>query len=141
MFNKFLNLTLVHYIWRRYKTRIVSTVVFVGFCLLVNLLHQDYIQYSQLHSEKSDLGLSFIFKWGTLVLGFVVYCYLNRATHAKQNYQKNENKGKQTENRMKLDDCEQQNHQKPDPFSALRTKEKLRSKADLLIDKQKTKKD
>jgi len=77
MFKQFFRLTVVAYIWKRYKTIIISTLVLFIFFWVVSQLHADYVSYGDLNHDKQYIGLSFVIKWIAFVAGLVVYFLVN----------------------------------------------------------------
>lgn len=161
MIKNIVRLTFVSYIWKRYKRLIVSTLVLFAYYWLVGKLHGDYIVYSELtakdladeatSADQTPLAYSFIIKWVALILGGIVYCISNdflitlnrfKAENAsesqgrskqdpsvKTTYSSNQNNSKQTHDGPT-------NPQGGDPFEYIRTKDTLRSKADIIIEKK-----
>ena len=132
MFNQLLRLSFITFIWKRYKRLIVSTVLLLLFFWLVSLVHQDYSQYAQLNDDKQYLGISFLFKWLLYGVAVVSYVYFNglAGNSAKTGQQDLPVATK------KVDPPQSSKAQTSDPFEHLRHKERLKSKADQIIDKK-----
>lgn len=98
---------------------------------LVGLLHEDYVNYSELNNDKQYLGLSFVAKWLVLIIGVVIYLLFNTRFFSSRN--------KQTVNQSALSMQTQARTQasENDPFKAIRERDKLRSRADFIIKKHK----
>lgn len=127
MFKQLFRLTFVTFIWSRYKAVIVSTILLFMFFWLTHKVHADFLTYSKLQGESENIGLSFIIKWGVLIAGIVLYFIYN---HLVSRYSKNKpkNKAKQVVKKAIKDD----------PFDEIRKKDKLKSKADFILNKNDT---
>jgi len=135
MFKQLFRLTVVTYVWKRYKAIIVSTVILFVFFWLVSQLHQDYLSYGDLNKDTQHIGLSFVIKWVAFMVGFIVYVLFNswqgkRASRSKDLPQDSVNTAQLTS------DTPDQEVNLNDPFYEIRQKDKLRSKADMIIEKK-----
>lgn len=135
MFKQLFRLTVVTYVWKRYKAIIVSTVILFVFFWLVGQLHQDYLSYGNLNQDTQHIGLSFVVKWAAFIAGFIIYVLFNswqgkRARRAKDLPQDSVNTAQLTS------DSSDQTAKSNDPFDVIRQKDKLRSKADMVIEKK-----
>ena len=129
MIKNILRITLISYIWQRYKIIIVSTLLLFVYFWLIDKLHQDFISYSHLISSDKNLGLSFLLKWFCLLIGVVVYFFLNSRRYKLGKHQKKASN-------MPGDSADRPaTPNKADPFQAIREKARLRSKADITIEK------
>ncbi len=135
MFKQFFRLTVVAYIWKRYKTIIISTLVLFIFFWVVSQLHADYVSYGDLNHDKQYIGLSFVIKWIAFVAGLVVYFLVNSWAFrsSKRNNAKNNASKKSTAKGQRNALVVDQN----DPFAEIRKKDKLRSRADMIIEQHK----
>jgi hypothetical protein len=135
MFKQIFRLTVVTYVWKRYKAIIVSTVILFVFFWLVSQLHQDYLSYGELNGDKAHIGLSFVIKWGILIVGFIAYVLFN----SWQGRQKTPPKPL-SQSAVKPDalasNATGDEPNPNDPFDAIRKRKKLRSKADFIIEER-----
>lgn len=116
--------------WKRYKSLIVSTLVLFVFFWLVGLLHDDYVNYIELNDDKQHIGLSFVIKWLVFILGVVVYVLFNT--------RKTGDSTKSIASSNTASEQAEAEQDKPcDPFSAIRQRDKLRTRADFIIEKHK----
>lgn len=133
MFKSLFRLTFVTFIWSRYKTFIVSTLAFFFFYWFVGKVHADYLTYVKLEDVKGYVGASFFLKWGAIVVGVLVYAFVNLrlGKTADPGDGMIANKGEKTSKANRVSP-----HSSSDPFSHLREKDTLRTKADFIIEKE-----
>lgn len=123
MFKQVFRLTFITFVWKQYKRAIISTVLLFGYLYLVGNIHDDYLNYAKLE-QGTDVGASFIIKWGALLFGvliFLAYHFLRRSSSTDSD---------DGDNAMTVTDDEN------DPFADLRKRKKLRSKAEMIIDEK-----
>lgn len=153
MLTNLVKLTAVTFLWKKYKSTIVSTLVLIIYFSVVAVVHQDYLAYKELEGSSENLGLSFVLKWLAWLGGIVFYFLFDsigsnnklsgdklqsgkdRRNSKSSNDNKKSNKNNSNEDKKGTPAIDTDNQQ--DPFSAIREKKKLRSKADLLIEKNK----
>lgn len=128
MFKQVFRLTFVTFIWKHYKRLIVSTILLFAFLWFVGYAHSEYLNYAS-QQEISSVHQSFFFKWGAQIIG--VACYL--LFHFMMPSRKKIKKGK---NKEKASSINEPVPGEPDPFDVIRQKEKLRSRAEMMIDKK-----
>ena len=129
MLKNLVQLTLVGVVWRRYKNVIVSTLILFVYFWLIGKLHQDYVNYSELNKDHAYLAFSFIIKWCAFILGMVIYLLFNSFfPRSKKPVQTISIKGQEIAPEQRT---------LPDPFADIRQREKLRSRADFIIEKHK----
>lgn len=135
MFKQLFRLTVVTYVWKRYKAIIVSTVILFVFFWLVGQLHQDYLSYGDLNEDKEYIGASFVIKWLAFIIGFIIYVLFNSWQGKRANGTKD--LPNDTVNTAQLSSVPSVDEmQANDPFHEIRQKDKLRSKADMIIEKK-----
>ncbi len=132
MIKQVLRLTVVAWVWKKYSSLIISTLILFGFFWLVNLIHQDYLTYAE--HQQLPVGSSFIIKWLALTLGSAVYFWKVRFKTVAAPEESEKPKKQQVRLPSGNDGSKKVN---PDAFEELRYKSKLRSKADIIIDKSK----
>lgn len=155
--NKLINIVLSGLLWRQYKFLIVSLLVLIGLIFVIGKSHDDYIAYASTSKEELNVGLSFVFKWLAWIGVIVVFFIANHLANLRKEKRKAQTpskslksilsfKSKQSkdttlasvpETSSKKEKDQIQSSAGNDPFDHLREKKKLRSLADILIDKQK----
>lgn len=129
MLKNLVQLTLVSVVWRRYKNVIVSTLILFVYFWLIGKLHQDFVNYSELNEDHDYLAFSFIIKWCAFILGMLIYLLFNSFfPRSKRPVQTVSIKDQETAAEKRT---------LPDPFAEIRQREKLRSRADFIIEKHK----
>ena len=122
MLKNIVRLSALGFIWARYKTVIIAACALFGYFWLVASLHRDYLEFAHLNDDISNIGLSFILKWLAFIVGVIIYLMFNGRNRQPKP--------------VAIDPtptpAEQENK---DPFDNIRHKDKLRSAADLVIDK------
>lgn len=63
MMNQIFRITFVTFIYKRYKQTILSTALLLLVLWLIEKIHQDFVNYSQLNEDTSFLAVSFGLKW------------------------------------------------------------------------------
>lgn len=137
MFNKLLKITVIGFIWTRYGRVIASTLMLFAYFWVVSLVHQDYLDYLKLQANAGGAGLSFILKWLAFIAGIVAFWIFNNRSWRKSVRQSNEGSTFPVKpNASKLPSKKGGNSNVDvDPFESIRRKDKLRSRADLIIEK------
>jgi len=124
-------------IWKKYRRHLTGALVLLAFWLVVNIVHQDFIEYSHLSQGKEEaLGWSYLLKWVANLLGLAIYLWLIREP-VKQN-----SVGLDPLTSLNLRSGRTEPKPKSpkgvdpaaDPFAEIRQKDRLRSKADIVID-------
>jgi hypothetical protein len=137
MLNNLLKMTAITLVWKKYRSNIVALVLLIGYCWLVGIIHQDYLSYRELAGSGDSLGLSFLLKWLAWLLGLAVYFFYDSGPFNKSP----ERAAQDSIDTSAVIDQKQRaatdkkQRDETDPFAALRGKQKLRSKADILIEK------
>ena len=73
MFNQILKITLFTSAWLWLKPRWRGLLAIIVFVLLVNILHQEYLDYASISEDKAMLAWSFVVKWGLIIIGVLLY--------------------------------------------------------------------
>ena len=128
MFKQVFRLTFVTFIWKQYKRVIVSTALLFAFLWFVGFAHSEYLDYATREGVE-NVGSSFFIKWIALILGVATYFLFHYLTPSRKDLKNNKNK--ESIIVMPLADGE------PDPFDQIRNKEKLRTRAEIVIDENK----
>ena len=123
MFKQVFRLTFVTFIWKHYKRLIVSTILLFAYLWFVGYAHSEYLNYAS-QQESLSVGQSFFIKWLALLIGVGLYLLFHFLAPSR----KRQKKDKQSTVNEPVPG-------EPDPFDEIRKKEKLRSRADMMIDK------
>jgi hypothetical protein len=135
MFNKMFRFTAIMYFWKRYRQLILSTLCLFGVFWLVGTIHSDYVELSQLEQSNDYLAQSFVIKWLIYLVAVAVYLMVNsRGKSGKRAEKKAETK---TKEKAAPKSEKGASASQVDPFSEIRNKDKLRSAADMVIEKHK----
>ena len=146
MFAQLLRWSLILTLWKRYQKQALALLLLIAAWLLVGILHQDYIEYVGLTKGRgeSSLAWSFLLKWGLnlgLLLAFVFYVRVSSkkvARHSPLHEDMAKAKAKtKGEKPPPVQANGQEGEVEQDAFANIRAKSKLRSKADLIIEKTK----
>jgi len=129
LFKQIFRIAFVALIWKQYKGLIISSALLIVYLILVGSIHDDYLTHSQLQKDTASSGMSFIYKWIAYAAGIILYFGFHaiRATRAPK--EDLSEKAKQANKDAKTDP--------KDPFAAIRKREKLRSRADFIEQKEK----
>lgn len=130
-FKQAFRLAFVTLIWKQYKGIIVSTILLFLFLYLVGSIHADYLANAKLNGDTSGVGVSFIYKWLSLATGVSGYFAYHYWRSKKGRSKKQREQNRQQKLVQELD----QLSERDDPFSNIRARKKLRSRADFIIDK------
>ena len=131
MLKNLLHLTLLSYLWKRYKTLILSILLLMLYFWLVGKVHQDYVSYSELNEDHQYLALSFIIKWIAFAIGAIVFLLFNTLSPLRDRPAAPEKKKPAPGASAKSPKREA-----IDPFEQIRHKDTLRSRADFILEKQ-----
>ncbi|GBL05852.1 hypothetical protein [Glaciecola sp. KUL10] len=146
--NKLINIVLSGLLWRRYKFLLVSLVITVISMVIVGQIHQDYLSYNALLEEPKHVGLSFALKWLIWIGSVILFLGVNHWYNQKKQAEKELDSGgtntalKKLLGRLQVTSTDEKSEQPQkkgqpkDPFEALRSKDKLRSYADVIIEKK-----
>ena len=124
VFKQIFRVAFVALIWKQYKGLIISTVLLVAYLFLVGSIHKDYLTHSQLQNDTSGSGLSFVYKWVAYTAGIVLYFGFHALRKARPTKEHLSAQAKKANKEAKND--------LSDPFSAIREKKKLRSRAEFI---------
>ena len=123
MFKQVFRLTFITFVWKKYKRIIASTIFLFAYLWLVGYVHDEYLEIARLQ-EQNNIGLSFMVKWLALLSGAVIYLVFNLLGT------------KSRKNSVRQVPAESDGTEANDPFAELRTRKKLRSKAEMIIEKE-----
>ena len=151
MLNQMVKWTVIISLWRKYKQHASVTLIFIAMLFLVNYLHKDFVEFHQ-QSNTSYLALSYGIKWLAFVVLSLSYYFIikriNKAAifdstlHEMMQNKTNQNKAMPKSNTNSdnseniTDDKFTKVSEAQDPFSNIRHKKTLRSKADFIIDEK-----
>ena len=110
------------------KPRFKGLMTLSAAVLLIWILHNEYIAYLTLQEDFSSAGISYLAKWTSIIaLALVYYLAIERRIASKlASTQRTEN----TQERSNGTD----NGEADDGFNYLRTKRKLKSKSDKILE-------
>lgn len=139
MISQLLRWSLLITIWKKYRRHVTGALGLIIFWLLVSVLHQDYVEYSQLSQPNGDaFAISYLVKWSVNLLGLVGFYFFIRRSRdrVKQRPMEQGKKIKTAES----SESDSSLATKDDPFERIRHKKRLRSKGVVLIDESKASK-
>ncbi|MEM7360895.1 MAG: hypothetical protein AAF431_17525 [Pseudomonadota bacterium] len=142
MFKQIFRLTFITLVWKQYKHVIVSTVILFAYLWLVGSVHADYLSYAEMQEDDSLAGASFLMKWAAFIVGVVVYIGFHwlrgrkeKKSEAKSGPVFSPKSGKiDSFNSVKSKDGQVE---EIDPFAEIRAREKLRTRAEIMMEKNK----
>ena len=136
MFKQVFRVAFATLVWKQYKHVIVSTLLLFAFLFLVGKIHTDFLIHAEQAGDKSGLGLSFIYKWLALAaavgLYFAYHFMRTRQNSREANDQTRKKSKKKGLLRKEVKGVEESDGD--DPFDKIRSRKKLRSRADFLMD-------
>lgn len=166
--NKLINLVLTAALWRNYKFMILSVLALIVSVFVIGLIHDDYVQWAQYQLSQDNVSLplsvgwSFIIKYLVYLLAICICFYANKWVNNKKALEKAV-KGDDNSVLKKIlasakakssssispsptedkDSKANVKNIKPDAsldaFANIRAKQSLRTQADILIQKKKSK--
>jgi len=134
MFKQVFRVAFVTLIWKQYKHVIVSTLLLFAFLFLVGNIHSDFLTHAELQDDAANTGPSFIYKWIAFIGGVAVYFLYHYIRNTKARDKKTDKKTKQQNVTQELNELEGSDN---DPFAQIRTRKKLRGRADFIINDKK----
>ena len=110
------------------KPRFKGLMTLFATVLLIWILHNEYIAYLTLQEDFSSAGISYVAKWSSIIaLALVYYLAIERRIATKlASAQKAENTQEHKNST--------ENSEADDGFDFLRTKRKLKSKSDKILE-------
>lgn len=131
MFQRLLTWTIIAALWRRYgKLLSILPLVLVSI-FLISFLHDDYVKYVDVSKNNAYLHWSFLVKWLLIFIVLGAYWFYVRSILNKSGEKQNSVSEKNSE------ELKSSGQRQNDPFKNIRSKETLRSKADVIIEKGK----
>ncbi len=133
MLKNLLHLTVLTVLWKRYRKLILSTLLLFLWFWLLGHLHDDYIRYIELNEDKQYLAWSFFIKWSAYIIAVIGYLLYNAGFSLRVNSGRRISASKDEADASRarqdrLPDAE-------DPFAQIRQRDRLRSRADFIIEK------
>lgn len=122
IFKQAFRVAFVALIWKQYKATIISTLLLIIFLFIVSNIHQDYLAAVQ--PEDIDRA-TFVYKWLAYAGGVLAY-FLFHIVRGRL-------KPKEETTKDKIAESKELTNTDEDPFSAIRERKTLRSRADFLI--------
>lgn len=142
MFQQMVRLTLAATIWRKYKQFIIGGLALLSFWVIVNIIHNDYLSFAQLDAVNNQtyIAYSYGIKWLLIVLSAVVFVrFVKKPIKSKLETPLQERVRTQTD-KASNPQLQELSDSGPDPFANIRNKKKLRSKADFILEGDKSNK-
>lgn len=146
--NRLVKLILATLLWRNYKVLISSTLILVLILLLSNMVQSDYLA-TQLAEKQLDsaymppisLSTSQYLLWLVYVLGFLCWYAYNRRANCQVEPSNNQTlqtllRSKAKRNQQSASEKQSTQRTDIDYFAHIRHKQKLRSEADILLQKK-----
>lgn len=137
MFKQIFRIAFVNLIWKQYKAIIISTVVLFAYLWLIGSVHSDYLSYAKLQADKSLAGRSFLLKWAALSSGVLLYIAYHVLRGSRRKRNATAAKSNALSGTLVNRTSEETNSNSPDPFAAIRSKKKLRTRAEIALDRKK----
>jgi len=134
VFKPLLRLSILATIWLKFGRQILLAIALILAIILFQFIAQDINEYLSQTNQTHYLGHVLLIKWVLIlsfIFGYLFYLKLSLGKKAKPS-------SVQTQNKSQTPSGKDTSH-KPDPFAHLRDKKVLRSKGDILIEKQKSK--
>lgn len=123
IFKQVFRVAFVALIWKQYKASIISTLLLFLYLFIVSSVHKDYL--TAVGPDAID-KLSFVYKWAAFIAGFVIFFAFHMI--------RGRLKASKPSAQEKITESKGLSNTHDDPFSAIRKRKKLRSRADFLID-------
>ena len=131
MFKPLLRLSIIATIWLKFGRQIVLGLVLILAIYLLQLIAQDVNEYLNNTSQTEYLGQVLLIKWTLILILLTAYGFFLKTSLTKKS------KAKPTETSSpKAQAKNKAEPAKADPFAQIRDKKVLRSKGDILIEKQ-----
>ncbi|AWL10921.1 hypothetical protein HMF8227_00424 [Saliniradius amylolyticus] len=136
MFKPVLRLTLITFVWRRYKRNILITLAAFIATVLVTIIHSDYLAYLNQTGQTANIGWSFVVKWLLYLLIIALWIAtlsLHKTSRSTTFKRPSHSEIRDTASRRK----EKGPSQGDDPFAHIRNKKQLHSRGDQVIEHKK----
>ena len=128
IFKQAFRIAFVALIWKQYKAAIISTLLLIIYLLLVKNIHADILLAKTQSNEVANIGLSIAYKWLAYGLGIASYLGFHIIRSLRPSKKDLKDTAKQANKDALIDEN--------DPFSSIRERKKLRSRADFLDGKK-----
>ncbi len=128
MFKQFFRLTFVTFIWKHYKRIIVSTLILFAFLWFVGYAHAEYLQFAN-EQAQANAQKSYFFKWAAQLLAVTIYLLFHYLMPSRKQQKISKQKAKNFK-------AEAPAPGEPDPFDAIRHKDKLRSRTEVMLNEK-----
>jgi hypothetical protein len=120
-------------IWKRYRRIIVSTLILFAGYFLISLFHGDYVEYAVGSGDKDFLWRSYLIKWAALIgVTVAYYLYNTRVLIKRRADDLPPSSGKEP---VVENSPQSGSDSEADPFVEIRRKERLKSRADIALDR------
>lgn len=143
MFSQLIKFIAASFVWKKYKTTLLTAACLFIYVWLVGFIHDDYLAYREAEGSASNLGFSFVIKWLAWMAGITIFFFYDSLTkkrkrviggndNDKNGYKQGLGLRRKNGSRNGASTTTEQETAK-DPFAAIREKKTLRSKGDLTI--------
>jgi len=133
MLQRIFTWTILAAIWKRYGRVLKVLPLLLAGIFIISFIHTDYVRYVEVSENQALLHWSFVIKWGLILAVVAWYWYFVRTSLSTKKHKLNDSvmaKSDAKNNRQASDE------QKSDPFSEIRTKTKLRTRAEIMLEKK-----
>ncbi|BFM22304.1 hypothetical protein [Gilvimarinus japonicus] len=122
-------------IWKRYRRPIVSTLALFISYFFIAMVHSDYVSWATTTAQHDNLWASFVVKWLALIGITLLYYWFNTRSLAKINNETDAERHTKPHNKQSRRTAHPPPEAAgPDPFADIRSKDKLRSRADVAME-------
>lgn len=129
MFKQVFRVAFVTLIWKQYKGSIISTLLLIAYLFIVSNIHQDYLLAAGDEAEK----ITFIYKWMAYLAGVFAFCIFH---WVKSKVSLSNDEASEGNTKAQIEKYRAMENTSEDPFAEIRVREKLRSRADFLMEKE-----
>jgi hypothetical protein len=139
MFRFLAKSALIAVIWKRYRRTIISTLALFACYFLVSLFHGDYVEYAVNAGDKGFLWRSYLIKWAVLIgVTLIYYLYNTRALTKREADDLPPSAGRRQREQIVENTPQYDDDGAADPFAEIRRKERLKSRGDIVLGREKS---
>ncbi len=129
MFKQVFRVAFITLIWKQYKGSIISTLLLIAYLFIVSSIHRDYLLAAGDEAEK----ITFVYKWLAYLVGVIAFCTFH---WIRSKFSQTLDETSQENTKAQIEKYRAMENTSDDPFAEIRTREKLRSRADFLMEKE-----
>jgi len=130
VFKQVFRIAFITFIWKQYKTWIVSSILLLTCLYLIAQIHTDFLHHWELQQDNSQTGKSFIIKWLAYIGSISLYClyhFFRPKRKPLPNDKKNKDQQKELNAQLKSLSADK------DPFASIRARKTLRNRSDFIL--------